>query len=479
MTSPQENKQADAQIQAHRQQHQQKMKRIFLIVGAVVCVVLLALVVVPLFNNDTGEKDTESTQVAPLSISEIDAFRESFKQALTDYELRLQGQVSEMKVIGYAPAETAELALLKQTVLTSFAQGAFSEAKSNLDTLVQKTEALIEAWERDFSLLLNEAQLHFEQESMAQAQLSLNKALAIMPNNIDALALQNRINAFGEIEILLQDLDVAKIERNLPRQIDLLGDIISLDPEREGLQADLTNAQDRLDSQELANALQSAEQAINANNLPLAEKHLAKASSINANSKGIEALKKRIANIRSDQGLAQIQRSVENAASNDNWQEVSLLSSSGLSKYPNNKSLLSAQQQANAILNASKTLQQYLSRPGRLADTNIRENAKQAMLDSFSLSIHSASLQGQIADLGELFDTYNSPVEVTIQSDEKTYIIVVGVGHVGKHASKSISLTPGNYVLEGKREGYKSKRLPFTVEANTPLALSLVCDQKI
>ena len=479
MTSPQENKQADAQIQAHRLQHQQKMKKIFLVVGAVVCVILLALVVVPLLNQDTAEKDTNSTQVAPLSTSEIDAFRESFKETLTDYELRLQGQVSEMKVIGYAPAETAELALLKQTVLTSFAQGAFSDAKSNLETLVQKTEALIEAWELAFSQQLIRAQEQFEQENMAQAQLNLNKALAIMPNNIDALALQNRINAFGEIEILLQDLDVAKIERNLPKQIDLLGDIISLDPEREALQADLINAKDRLDSQELANALQSAEQAINANNLPLAEKYLAKASSLDASSKGIEALQTRISNIRSEQGLAYIQRSIENAASNDNWQQVSQLSSSGLSQYPNHKSLLSSQQQASAILKASKTLQSYIGRPERLADTNIRENAQQAMLDSFSLSIHSPSLQGQIADLGELLDTYSSPVEVTIQSDEKTYIIVVGIGHVGQHAAKTISLTPGNYVLEGKREGYKSKRLTFTVEANTPLALSLVCDQKI
>jgi ABC-type phosphate/phosphonate transport system ATPase subunit len=68
---------------------------------------------------------------------------------------------------------------------------------------------------------------------------------------------------------------------------------------------------------------------------------------------------------------------------------------------------------------------------------------------------------------------------VQVNSDGKTYIVVLGVGHVGEYKQKVISLKPGKYVLQGKREGYRNKRVEFTVKANTPISVSLVCDERI
>jgi hypothetical protein len=91
----------------------------------------------------------------------------------------------------------------------------------------------------------------------------------------------------------------------------------------------------------------------------------------------------------------------------------------------------------------------------------------------------SPSLQSQIAQVAKSIDEYSEPVKVTVNSDGKTYVIVIGVGHVGQHKQKEIELMPGEYVLQGRREGYRNKRIPFTVKANTPIELSLICDEKI
>lgn len=479
MATEQDNNQADAQIQAHRHAHQQKMKKLFLGLGAMAVLALVLVLIVPLLNDTEPTKNLEDTDTNPLSVQEITAYRDAFKAALTDYELRLQATVSEMKVAAYAPASTAELSLLKETALTAFAQGAFNESKSALTELVSKTEQLIAQWERDFTQQLDEAQTYFEQENIPQAQLSLNKALAIMPNNLDGLALQSRIDAFSEIEFLLEDLKVAKIERNLPKQIDLLSDIIQLDPERNVLQTDLNDAKAEFTHKQLLSALSSAEKAIEANELPSAEQFIQAAKKIDASSEGAKALTARLTALRNAQSLSQILNNIETAAAQDNWALVDKLATTALNTYSTNQDLRVAQQQAQKIQQSSQQLQGYISRPERLSDNNIRDNAKQAMLDGFSLSLKSPALQAQIAALGDLLDSYDSPVEVTIESDNKTYIIVLGVGHVGQHLSKSINLTPGNYVLEGKREGYKNKRVPITVSANTPLVVTLVCDQTI
>jgi hypothetical protein len=130
-------------------------------------------------------------------------------------------------------------------------------------------------------------------------------------------------------------------------------------------------------------------------------------------------------------------------------------------------------------LSAKKSLASFIARPARLADNNIREAATKAIQNAFAPSLLSPSLQQQIGQVASAIDNYSGPVDITIRSDGKTYLTVLGVGHVGEHKEKVISLTPGNYILQAKREGYRNKRLEFVVEANTPLVLQLICDDKI
>jgi hypothetical protein len=155
------------------------------------------------------------------------------------------------------------------------------------------------------------------------------------------------------------------------------------------------------------------------------------------------------------------------------------LSNSALENYSLDQELSNFQSQAQQVLSAKKSLASFIARPARLADNNIREAATKAIQNAFAPSLLSPSLQQQIGQVASAIDNYSGPVDITIRSDGKTYLTVLGVGHVGEHKEKVISLTPGNYILQAKREGYRNKRLEFVVEANTPLVLQLICDDKI
>ena len=56
-----------------------------------------------------------------------------------------------------------------------------------------------------------------------------------------------------------------------------------------------------------------------------------------------------------------------------------------------------------------------------------------------------------------VLDSARTPVDVAVVSDGNTHVEVRRVGIVGKHKRKVIQLTPGEYQLEGRRKGYKSK----------------------
>lgn len=472
---------ADAQIQAHRQEHQKRLKKLFGGVGALLLIVLIMFAAYQFFTKtgSTTLQDIDEPATLELSSEQIELYRDEFKAMLTRYEIEVQPKIDKILLSDWETAKVNELSFLKEQALTAFARGAFLQAKQYFENLDINSNELISQWQLQTTQHIEKATLAFNNDQIPQAQLNLNKALALMPTNLQALSLQSRIDAYGEVAVLLNDLEVAKIENNLPKQIGLLSDIIELDPERGELNEDLANVTVSYNQQQLAEHLENAERALKAKRLSQAQKFVDAAKKIKPSSKGAQSLNTRIAQLRAQQGLSSIKVALEQAAKQDNWEEVFRLSNDALKNYPIDQELSNFQSQAQQVLSAKKSLASFIARPARLADNNIRDAATKAIQNAFSPSLLSPSLQQQIAQVANAIDNYSGPVDITISSDGKTYITVLGVGHVGEHEEKVISLTPGNYVLQAKREGYRNKRLEFVVEANTPIALTLICDEKI
>ena len=51
---------------------------------------------------------------------------------------------------------------------------------------------------------------------------------------------------------------------------------------------------------------------------------------------------------------------------------------------------------------------------------------------------------------------------------------------IGRTRARTIELRPGEYVFEGKREGYRSKLVEVVVQANAgaPVEVRIVCDER-
>ena len=473
---------ADAKIQSHRKQHQQKLGKVFGGAAIIVALVVLAFSGNYFLTQKSPEiRDDEPLVAEPLALSaaDIEQFREQFKQALTQYEVNAQPSIDQILLSDWEVDGATELSLLKEQALKAFALGAFKQAQQILNTLNEKSARLIAQWQIQIQQHVDKAQQAFDNGQIPQAQLQVNKALALSPTNRDALQLQNRIFADGEVSKLIDDLKVAVNENNWLKQVEVISDIIELDPERTELEKHLAQAEAQYDQQQLAKYLQQADAALQANQIDQAQALVNKAKQIKPDSKGAQALTQAINQAKAQKGLAGIQSVLAQASEQDNWEAVMSLVSSSLPAHPNDPVLKRYQAQAQQVLSAKKSLALFISRPERLADEKIRSAASDAVQSAFSAFMLSPSLQRQIEQVTSSIDAYSSPVDVKINSDGKTYVIVVGVGHVGAHIEKVISLKPANYVLEGKRDGFRTKRLEFSVNAKSPIELTLICDEAI
>lgn len=471
----------DQQIELRRLEQKSKFKKIVLFSGAALALLLMFFV----FSQHSSYSPTQESSlqvVVPtqqFSKEQIESYRQEFKQALTRYEVDIQPGINKILLSQWETARVSELNLIKEKALTSFAQGAFLQANQHYDDLLQRSNALIQEYNEQTLEYVNLAREAFEQDNIALAQINVNKALNLMPTNAQAIELQTRINAYSEVSALLSELRVAKIENNLPKQIDILTDIVDLDPSRNDLSEDLDKVQSDYTRQQLETTLKKAENSINQGNLMQAQSMLDTAKEIAPDSKGLQRLQTQLNKQMTARKLDQILTQLEKYSSNENWKSAETLAKKSLETYPDNPELFDYFQQATQVQSASSRLNQFILRPERLADENIRDAAKSAITKAFGPSLLSPSLAGQIQTLSEQIDNYELDVPLTISSDGDTYIVVLGVGHVGQHTEKTISLKPGRYTLEGRREGYRSKRKDILVKANLPLTVQLICDEPI
>ena len=59
-------------------------------------------------------------------------------------------------------------------------------------------------------------------------------------------------------------------------------------------------------------------------------------------------------------------------------------------------------------------------------------------------------------------------MQVSLQSDSLTRVVLYKVGDLGYFISKELLLRPGNYVAVGQREGYRDARVEFFVAPDQP-----------
>lgn len=292
--------------------------------------------------------------------------------------------------------------------------------------------------------------------------------------------MQQRIDVFDEVQDAYEQARIGKVENNISKQREAYAKIVQLDPARKDAQQALDAINRQLQDSRFDTLLAQANRAIEQGDFPAAAEFLNDAKSLKASSTELAIISKKLASLIASQEQQKIENQVALFVSADEWQTVKLLANKGLASFPASLALLESKQNAEAILDAEKSLSAYQRRPERLSDNNVRNLALKDIARAGSHAEKSAKLHAQISSLEQVIDNINQPRSVTITSDNDTYIKVLGVGLVGEVKTKTIQLKPGTYRIEGSREGYRSTIQEIVVSpSDTNLSVHVVCTEKV
>ncbi|PWW33581.1 hypothetical protein DFO83_1179 [Idiomarina loihiensis] len=425
-----------------------------------------------------AEKQEKSEPKISSANQAID--RKALQTALNETNQRVSELVATQYISTWQPAKVEGFQACIDQAFNDYGASNYSQAQTTIEQLNTDITEYQNAFEQAYKQAYQNAATAFAADDIDDAAQLNAQALKVKGDYSDALALQKRIDTYHEVADLYEQARVGGVEGNIEKQRAAYQQILKLDPQQQDAKAALAKVEQQIQQQRFARALATAVNAIDNKDFDRAQEALAKASAIDNNRPELATLQAQIDAELKSQGVKSLEKRIQVFAGADEWQTVQMLAEKGLADYPDSQIVQQAKQSAGAILAASSALDVYIERPGRLADSNIRQNAVNAVSKYSGLTQLSAKLGEKINQVEQLIENENQPIDVTIRSDNRTYIKVLGVGVVGEVREKTIQLKPGKYQLEGRRDGYRSIIVDVVVEkSGTPIVINVQCNERV
>ena len=127
-----------------------------------------------------------------------------------------------------------------------------------------------------------------------------------------------------------------------------------------------------------------------------------------------------------------------------------------------------------------RELQDYLDRPQRLTAAAVRNAASLTLARGEAATPRSPRLTGQLQSLRQQLAALDAPVRVEIASDNSTRVSMAPVGDLGTFSLRALDLPPGQYVVIGRREGFRDVRQELSISPGQQrAAVSVQCTERI
>ena len=473
----------DEQLEQAKQQNAQKRRNlvILLTVVGVVCAVVIAGL--SLFNfSSTSQVEALNTlpDEEAISSARLDEAREAFKEKLKTYENQIEPLIETAYLQNWNQEAAFAIKHLKEKAISHFGDGAYSEALTFLDKLDAQARQTLDERDQLFSSQMQQAQQFYVQGDFDLAKLHIDDALNINPDSQAAITLKQQIEKLPEVLLLLEHIRIARIENNLEKEYALLEQLQQLEPSRQETGKRLAELGQQLKDIAFKQNISAATAEIDKKNPRQARVYLNRAKAVFPDRDEVRIIKQQVVKLEAEMSFHSAVNSARQNIRKDDWQTAKSYFEKAAKLAPTNGTVVKGLAQANHILNLKQVLTEYEQNPYRLANSQYRKKAEANLMLASEAGKKSFSLTQQAKRVTTLMHAMNQTKEVSVVSDNQTFVQVRGIGKIGKTTHKVIRIKPGNYTFEGFRDGYKTKLVKVLVPFDqNKINVKVICDEPI
>ncbi len=382
--------------------------------------------------------------------------------------------------VQYQNVQYNEVLQMYDQALAMFTQGDYTSGKELLTQALQKIKNIRFLWNKTYDDAFLSAQQNFQSRNYKQAVEAIDYALTTNPQSQEALVLQQRIKNLPKIQDLQHQIVKARDNDDIKLEHSLLKALSNLDPEIDGIQIKIQKLHQQIIEEKYQRFIKQGTNALQKQDVAEAVKLYEKARMIGANRIETENLHQKINTFLKDRDIDEKLKKIEQFIENDHWINAKEVSQDALTRYGSDERFIKFDEIITTLLSAFSQIGRYDIDHERLTDFKIRSKAQKTHDQLLHLNVLSLSLSKRLERLQSLIKSYDANVNITVISDNETYVKVVGVGHVGVIDEKQITLKPGTYILEGSKKKYKTVRKTIKIDIEMDhLSVTVICDEPV
>lgn len=312
------------------------------------------------------------------------------------------------------------------------------------------------------------------------AKAAFDIVLQIEPDNSEAFKGLQRVSTLDQVISLAEKAAVEEANTRLDQSQQLLQQALKLDADSERVKSQLGSLKQKILERDFIAAMSKGLSALERSDFNQARSAFQLALKLKPGSQealsGAQEVTHRIA----QNTITSYREQAQKLSEQEQWQAA-------LEKYDAvlkmDASLLFAQKgykQTSDRARLDQLLQEQIESPARLATEAVYQEANALLKVAATVAQPGPRLQQQILRLQDLMRQAVMPIEVEITSDNQTQVTLLKTGLLGNFLQHRLSLTPGHYILVGKRNGFRDVRREFDVAFNKPpVSVNIQCSEKI
>ena len=164
--------------------------------------------------------------------------------------------------------------------------------------------------------------------------------------------------------------------------------------------------------------------------------------------------------------ITRLRKQAEQLVRNESWQKASERYDEVLQLDNSLQFAQAGKKLTGTRLRLDELLVTRIQKPERLSSTAVFKETQALLSVAKKLSSPGPRLRGQITRIETQLKLAVIPVSVNLKSDNLTEVSIKRMGDLGKFFQHEIRLKPGEYIVVGKRLGYRDVRMDIVISPN-------------
>jgi tetratricopeptide (TPR) repeat protein len=374
----------------------------------------------------------------------------------------------------------SEMITLDREAYTLLSQNDYNAATDRYAAALKNANLLVGRMPAALQRFIEEGLAALTEGDGQMAQNNFQAALLLDPDNTDARHGLARAAQAEAVKRLVESATAHESDRNDALALVDYRQALALDPEAERAIAGRIRVQARLEETKFQHLMSAGLAALAQNDLQTARSRLLGARAIRPDDPGVvDALAQTDQAIRLNR-IENLRQTAIRAEQSEDWEQALASYQNVLELDGNIRFAVQGTARAQDYIRINKRIRFFLEKPGALEADRQLQNALALLDETGGFKVRGPRLNARIEQLKALVETAQTPVRLTIESDNNTEVAVYKIGKFGRFTVHELFLRPGTYTVVGSRDGYQDVRKILRVESGQqPQRISVICKVKV